>query len=58
MRNNLGEVFYDGRIINLNRTEEQELREVLAKVKEDKHQIKEQIEKLLEKITENRVNEV
>lgn len=58
MRNNLGQLFYDGRMINLNVIEEKELKEVLSKVQKDKTEVNQQIDVLLEKIMRNKVNEV
>lgn len=58
MKNNLGQLFYDGRMINLNLIGEQELKQVLAKVQKDKSEINQQIETLLDKIMRNKVNEV
>ena len=58
MRNNLGQLFYDGRMINLNVIEEKELKEVLSKVQKDKTEVNQQIDVLLEEIMRNKVNEV
>ncbi len=58
MRNNLGQLFYDGRMINLNVIEEKELKEVLNKVQKDKTEVNQQIDGLLDKIMRNKVNEV
>lgn len=58
MKNNLGQLFYDGRMINLNLIEEPELKEILSKVQKDKSEVNQQIETLLDKIMRNKVNEV
>lgn len=58
MKRNLGQLFYDGRMINLNVIEEKELKEVLNKVQKDKSQVNQQIDVLLDKIMTNKVNEV
>lgn len=58
MRNNLGQLFYDGRMINLNVIEEKELKEVLKKIQKDKTEVNQQIDGLLDKIMRNKVNEV
>lgn len=58
MKSNLGQLFYDGRMINLNVIEEKELKEVLNKVQKDKSQVNQQIDVLLDKIMTNKVNEV
>lgn len=58
MKSNLGQLFYDGRMINLNVIGEQELKEVLGKVQKDKTEINQQIDVLLDKIMRNKVNEV
>lgn len=58
MKRNLGQLFYDGRMINLNVIEEKELKEVLNKVQKDKSQVNQQIDALLDKIMTNKVNEV
>lgn len=58
MKSNLGQLFYDGRMINLNVIGEQELKEVLGKVQKDKTEVNQQIDVLLDKIMRNKVNEV
>lgn len=58
MKSNLGQLFYDGRMINLNVIGEQELKEVLGKVQKDKNEVNQQIDVLLDKIMRNKVNEV
>ncbi len=58
MKSNLGQLFYDGRMINLNVIEEKELKEVLNKVQKDKTEVNQQIDGLLDKIMRNKVNEV
>ena len=52
MKKNLGEVFYDGRIINLNKTNDEELKEILSNVRTKKMDVKEKIELLLNKMME------
>lgn len=58
MKSNLGQLFYDGRMINLNVIEEKELKEVLKKIQKDKTEVNQQIDGLLDKIMRNKVNEV
>ncbi len=58
MKNNLGQLFYDGRMINLNLVEEPELKAILVKVQKDKTEINHQIEMLLDKIMKDKANEV
>lgn len=58
MKNNLGQLFYDGRMINLNLVEEPELKAILIKVQKDKTEINHQIEMLLDKIMKDKANEV
>lgn len=50
MKNELGEIFYDGKIINLKSADEIQLQDLLIKVRSEKLDTKEKLETVIEQM--------
>ena len=52
MKNDLGEIFLDGKIISLKNTDIDSLQDMLVKVRNDKLEVKEKIESIVDEMSE------